>query len=458
MKNQKVVLRFDENCTRDKYGLRRIEGTATADSLVRLIDIADLDANPREAKAGDVTDDIQESLEKTPQLFPFKSKGLLLACGACVARERNRYELSFEDGDIEGVLDGGHNLLAIALFILRTALGDDGDSVLRKVKRWEHLPPIWQQYKDKVEDAKSALTFLTPVEIIYPQDGLLGRDEFQNAVLDVARARNNNAQLTEETKANKAGFYEAIKESIDPALVQEIEWKTNDGGRIKVRDLVALAWIALSKLDDDLPGLREISDVSIYNSKGACITAFNKLMESDRVTQQVKGDIRSLTHPGVRSALALLRDLPRLFDQIYDEFPEAYNAVSPGFGRIGSVYVFDPAKAKVRDPKYLAKPPKTKFYKRECKYDFPDGFIMPLAWALRELIKNEAGLLSWDVASPDKFLERHLKDIMRVYLSVIQLATYDPQRIGKSGPSYQLACNELQSRLASDKALTRLGK
>ena len=39
MKNQKVVIRFDEASSRDKYGLRRIEGTATADSIMRLIDI-----------------------------------------------------------------------------------------------------------------------------------------------------------------------------------------------------------------------------------------------------------------------------------------------------------------------------------------------------------------------------------------------------------------------------------
>ena len=79
MKSQKVMMRFDEVCARDKYALRRIEGTATPGSMIRLISIADLKANPREAKVGDVTEEIEESLEKTPKLFHFKTKGILLA-------------------------------------------------------------------------------------------------------------------------------------------------------------------------------------------------------------------------------------------------------------------------------------------------------------------------------------------------------------------------------------------
>jgi len=454
MKDQKVVLRFDENCSRDKYGLRRLEGTATPDSLIRLIDVADLQANPREAKVGEVTDEIQDSLETTPALFPFKTKGLLLAASECVPRERNRYELAFEDGDVEGVLDGGHNLLAIALFILKKALNGDADA-LRKIKRWKDLPDVWKANRDKIDNVKSSLTFLTPVEVIYPQEGAVGHDEFLNAVLDVARARNNNAQLTEETKAHKAGYYKALEEFIDPKLIDQIEWKTNDGGRIKVRDLIALSWVALSKLDPSLPGVKDISGMQIYNSKGGCVAAFNKLMESDEVSTKVKGEIRILKHDGVKSALMLMKDLPRLYDLIYSMFPEAYNTVSQRFGGIGSVYIFDPAKTKSKDKKYLSKPPKTKFYKAECKYDFPDGFIMPLVWALRELVECDGTKLKWKT-DPDRFLAKNLPKTMEVYLNVIQLAAYDPQKIGKTGPSYQLACNDFQSRLAANAALAAM--
>lgn len=446
MQNQRVVIRFDECCSRDNYGLRRIEGTATVDSMVRLIDVADLQANPRAAKVGDITDEIQESLETTPQWFHFKSKGILIAAGSCTARERNRFELVFNDGDIEGVLDGGHNLLAIALYILSVALGEDGEKVLRGVKRWEQLAEVWQRNRDKIEGMKGTLSFLTPVEIIYPQEGAQGRDEFEDAVLDVARARNNNAQLTEETKANKAGYYDSIRESIDDGLANQIEWKTNDGGRIKVRDLVALAWIPLSRIDDDLPGRSEFSPVAIYRNKGACVSAFNKLMESDKISQKAKGDIRELVHPGVRSAINLLRDIPALYDLIYVQFPVAYNYASPGFGRISSVRVFEPSKAKSKDPKYLSAPPHTKFYRTECKFDFPDGFIMPLVWALGELMQYKDGQVSWSV-DPERFISNNLQETLKVYYGMIQMANYDPQKVGKTLASYHLAANDFKSRL-----------
>lgn len=448
MKNTKVLLRFDEVCARDKYELRRIEGTVTAGSMIRLIDSADLKANPREAKVGDVTEAIEESLGESPELFHFKSKGILLAAGRCLPRDRNRFELTFNDEDIEGVLDGGHNLLGIALFILRTAIGEENASkVLRSVKRWENLPAIWKGYRDKVEAAKEKFTFLTPIEVIFPQQSASGRDDFEDAVLDVARARNNNAELTEETKANKAGFYDAIRDSIDPELVSEIEWKTNDGGRIKVRDLVALSWVALSKVDEDFPGKEDFMPVSMYRNKGACVSAFNKMMQSDQISEKTKGDIRELKHKGIKSAIAMLNDIPRLFDLIYTEFPEAYNQASLGFGRVSSVFIWDPAKANQHDPKYLSNPPKTKFYQKECKYDFPDGFIMPLVWALSELMDYKDGKVVWKMTDPDKFLKKNLPKTLKVYYGMIQMAAYDPQKVGKTGACYMLAANDFKSRL-----------
>jgi hypothetical protein len=446
MKNQKVVLRFDEVCTRDKYDLRRIEGTATVGSMIRLIDVADLQANPREAKVGDVTDAIEESLEDTPKIFHFKTKGLLLAAGNCEARERKRFQLHFEDEDIEGVLDGGHNLLAIALHILRKALGNDSEKVLRGVKRWESITDVWKNHREAIEGVQPELDFLTPIEVIYPQEGASGRDDFEDAVLDVARARNNNAELTEETKANKAGFYDAIRQSIDPKLVHEIEWKTNDGGRVKVRELVALSWIPLSRIEDDIPGKDEFVPVAMYRNKGLCVAAYNSLMGSDEISEKSKGDIRELKNKAVKSAIGMLKDIPRLFDLIYTEFPEAYNQASPGFGRVSSVRIWDPAKTDSSDPKYLAQPARTKFYREDCKYDFPDGFIMPLVWALGELMEFKDGRIGWKV-DPVRFIKKNLAKTLKVYYGMIQMANYDPQKVGKTAACYYLAANDFKSRL-----------
>ena len=79
-------------------------------------------------------------------------------------------------------------------------------------------------------------------------------------------------------------------------------------------------------------------------------------MGSDEISDRAKGDIRELKHKGVKSAIAMMKDIPRLFDLIYTEFPEAYNVVSPGFGRVSSVFIWDPAKAESKDPKYLSHP------------------------------------------------------------------------------------------------------
>lgn len=451
MKDASVILRFDDFSTRDKYVLRRLEGTVTPGSMIRLITNGDLKANPREAKVGDITEAIEETLSKAPELMPFKSKGLLLATAGCVPLERNRFQLLFEDEDIEGVLDGGHNLLAIALHILRQALGEDAEKTLRRARRWEDVAGIWAQNLDKIDAIKSKLNFLTPVEVVYPHGSAQGEDEFFNAILAVAKARNNNAELTEETKANKAGYYEALRDALDPKLVGEIEWKTNDGGRIKVRDLVALSWVALSKLKGNgerLPGIDDFDAVSIYNSKGSCVAALNELMECDKVSSKLKGDIRELTHLGVKSAFSLMRDIPRLYDLIYSQFPAAYSHASSGFGKIGSVYIWNPSKKNSKDPKFLRKPPHTKFYQVQCDYDYPDGFITPLVWSLSELMEYKHGKVNWKVANPDKFICDNLPQTLMVYFGMINLANYDPQKVGKTSSIYTLAANDFRMRVS----------
>jgi hypothetical protein len=452
MKEVNVTLRFDDFSTRDKYVLRRLEGTATPGSMIRLITNGDLKANPREAKVGDITEAIEETLSKTPELFPFKSKGILLAAGGCIPRDRNRFELAFQDEDVQGILDGGHNLLAIALHIIREALGkEESDKVLKKAKRWDDVAVIWAQNLDKINGTKSKLNFLVPVEVVYPHVSAQGEEEFFNAILAVAKARNNNAELTEETKANKAGYYDALRGFLDPKLTDQIEWKTNDGGRIKVRDMVALSWVALSKLKgngEDLPGVEEFDPVSIYNSKGSCVAALNDLMESDKVTAKSKGEIRELIHPGVKSALSLMREIPRLYDLIYTEFPGAYSSASPGgFGKIGSVYMWNPAKKNSKESKFLRKPPHTKFYQTQCDYDYPDGFIVPLVWALSELMEYKHGKVSWRVTSPERFVRQNLPETLKVYQGMISLADYDPQKVGKTSSIYTLAANEFRTRV-----------
>lgn len=445
MQDRNIILKFDSACPREKYSLNTLSGTVNAASILKLIDAADLKANPREAKVGKITDDIMESLSDSTELFHFKSKGLLISAGNCQELERSRYRISFDDPEFEGVLDGGHNLLAIAMYLIRESC-QDGEKHLRGKRRWDQIRPVWDEVRHEIDRERDRFTFLVPIEILYPKEGEVGREDFENSILEIAQARNNNAELTRETKAHKKGFYEAIKEALDPKLVEEVEWKTNDGGRIKARDIVALAMIPLTKLPERaiFPGLKDFRPVSLYRYKGGCVSNFNALMESDDVSVKDRGDTRRLSHEGVRSALTLMHDLPRLVDQVFLNMPEAYNSVSPGFGRISAVRKYEEEKVDSDNKKYLRRPPHTKYYQKEAVFDVPEGFILPVIWGLSELMEYKDGKVVW-AQDPFDFVEERLADIMQVYHGVMSLSRYDPQGVAKTPASYELVAAQVKA-------------
>ncbi len=193
-----------------------------------------------------------------------------------------------------------------------------------------------------------------------------------------------------------------------------------------------------------MPGLKDFRPVSLYRYKGGCVSNFNDLMASDEVSQKDRGDTRELVHEGVRSAISLLRDIPRLVDQIYLEMPEAYNKVSPGFGRISAVKMYDLDKVGTDNKKYLRRPPRTKYYQKETEYDVPEGFILPLVWGLTELMICKDGEVQW-VTDPRAFLKQNLVEIMRVYHGVMSLSKYDPQGVAKTPASYELAAAQIRA-------------
>src|SRR3546814_13884076 len=59
-------------------GIKRYTGFVRGRDLYPLFDHVSLEANPRAAKTGAVTSAILASLDRTPELFPFKSKGIFL--------------------------------------------------------------------------------------------------------------------------------------------------------------------------------------------------------------------------------------------------------------------------------------------------------------------------------------------------------------------------------------------
>ncbi len=107
--------------------ITKMVGLVKAKYLVPIIDFLNMEANPRSSKTGPVTDGIQESIERDAEVFPFKTKGILLASSQYEKLQRNRVRITPDNPNIEGILDGGHNTLAIGLYILKKALEQEAE-------------------------------------------------------------------------------------------------------------------------------------------------------------------------------------------------------------------------------------------------------------------------------------------------------------------------------------------
>lgn len=428
-----------KDCQTQEGKVNKVIGNATLKSFVELITNSDLDANPRNARKSSVTESISETLHEAPELFQFMSKGVLLAAHSAEKLDRSRFRLSIKDSSKEGVLDGGHNTFTIGRFILEKT----GYPQLELVRSWENLKEHWGNHINEIVKLRDTLPdILIPVEILHPASGPSGIEDFEDSILQISAARNNNAQLKETAKANQAGLYSILKENIDCSLSEHIEWRENDGGRIKAPDLVALSLIALSALPPEeypiVETIRSNPNV-IFSSKGQCVKIYNDFMRQEGVTRRISGDRTvEIIDPKVKSALALIKDIPHLYDLIYKNFPKAYNNASPGFGKITSVRTLDPAKWKNDKKNYMRQAAKTKFYQYDVDYSYPDGFIYPLVVMLSELMEINDNLIVWK-KNPGYFIENKLSIILKSgYQSIIKAQDYDPGKVGKEKGAYEL--------------------
>jgi len=247
------------------------------------------------------------------------------------------------------------------------------------------------------------------------------------------------------------------------AFSDRVEWKPNtwededEKHPIKVRELVALAWIPLNALIEAkaLPeGCLGVTPQNTYRNKGECSARFEALMSRSDVTKELQGARRQLFHKGVASAFKVLADLPALYDQIYEQFPDAYNdGGKRRFAANTIVKIYDPAKRKAAKANgkdasgYVATEPKTPYFRRGTRYNYPEGLIVPLAYGLKGLMTVKDGEVVWAVSDPSAFLRRNLVRIADAYQLVINFARWDPQKISKDSDSYEFAVREFQNAL-----------
>lgn len=451
-----VEIRITQSFTQLFDNIRRVIGLMPAKYIIGLIDELDLEANPRNSRLGPVTAAIQESIsqdERTGKsLFPLKSKGILIAASSyeMVDGDGDRYRLRFEDPATEGILDGGHNTLAIGAFILAEAERAVGKPKLKKkdIQIWEDFKQTWcnrradiDLYLDRIRDDRkglldegvSLLNFFVPVELLLPAstDDKLCLERFRTSLLEICAARNNNAQLTEGTKGNKEGLFDSFRslfEEKHPDLAGNISWKTNDGGKVESKTLIALAWIPLS-LSTWVQGDERIVEApkmtTIYSGKETCLKRYLDLVKDERISISDGAARKELKDSQVLSALAIATDLPDLFDRIYKLFPGCYRG---SYGKMSTV-----KKLLKKGDEY-----QTPFYGRRAEKPVPDGFIYPLVCALRAIMKYDStsNRIVW-MTDPRQFVESNeFKNAIGQYSGIIQQLNYDPQKVGKGAYSY----------------------
>lgn len=445
MKPTETIIRFahaSETPEAVSPTIGRITGLINAENFTKLMNVLDIDSNPRQPKETSITKEIFDTLDTNPEMFCFMSKGILVSATSCTSLDRQRYKLDFANiGYAQpGILDGGHNTFAIAKYLLSFVMDEQPH---KKIKNWESLLQAWEGFNSSVLDLFSkdnehglpADSFQIPIELIYPRSANDENDlrSWGDSHRDITHARNNNLQLTDSTKDNHQGLYDYLKNPlcVPASISRRVEWKTNDGGQIKAADIVALSLIPLSILPQNILG-QEINVVKIYNSKQHCVESFGDILKYEK-NCTVEGLTYKLENNAIQSALQKVGDILDIYDLIYQRLPQAYNIADGSFGRIKSV---------------KKKSCTSKFSEIECEYNYPDGFIIPLVVGIRTLLTydEKSQELRW-LTNPRDFIISNLDEIVKRYSTIIRFSNWDAQKIGKDRGSYEIAADAISAAL-----------
>ena len=465
--NVSAIIKIENPSLRVLNNIRRITGFVKVRGLIDIITNLNLDANPRNAKKSPVTEDIIETIRETPELYPFKSKGILIGASECVELERNRYSLSFQNLKLEGILDGGHNTLAIALYLLEESILlsnnpkfiAEKQKELNRVKTWDEMKKFWGKMIRSVSNLKQkesdALDALVPVELLVPDtDSEENIHDFLTSILLICAARNNNVQLRDETLANQDGVFDSLKEILErqiPDVYDKVSWKTNQLGDIDIRFLISLVWIplgvALKHLDGKgtLTSIKPLPGTTAYSSKSEAVKRYRELIKAKDISEKVTGGDKNtwvVRNSYIKSALEMVPTVLKVYDYVYENFQDAYNKNDGKFGRIEAV------KNESKQRRNFITPFGRKNIEGPEKMVPPAGYMMPVVYGLRELVKvdEESETLSWAV-DPMKFFGEisNLTKIVGSFMGNMRDVGFDPQRVGKGDSPYSQVANTVKA-------------
>jgi hypothetical protein len=419
--------------------VNRILGLVPIGELIGIFEYLDLFANPRDAKKSTITEAIQKTLTDEAQIFPLKSKGLLISGAKFVEKSNGRVSVWFEDLSRQGIIDGGHNSFAIGQFILNKALEFSSETYRSKAKNWTDFKREFVKFKSQI-DAYAAsergvreLSTLITIEILVPAsekpDDL---QQFNFALEKIQSARNNNAQVSLSAIMNNEGLYSSLRKNLPKELDSRVAWRTNDGNVLKPEDIVSLTWIPLNALllkmksdneyflDSNGKKIQPLNPPQIYSSKNSCVKQYKKFSEGIDVGNSTI-EIEMLD-----SLYKMSGEMPEIFDLLYKDFPIEFDRFSTKKFR-SIEYV------KVKNASSTQK--KTPFYGYSAEYAFPEAYIYPLIYSLHKLIRV-GKTLEW-IEDPRNFLKKNLAQILGDYNEAyLRQLKYEPQQVGKKKDIY----------------------
>lgn len=448
------TIRFEPGVAEQTEGyIKRIIGFVRSKYVCDLLDNVTLESNPRKPKRNPVVDTILREIRDSEDIFPFKTKGILIAASEYRQLEGRRYGLIFNESEHEGegLLDGGHNMLALGLYFLEEL--ENGKEITRRIRYWEDMKNAWSAHRDEIRKIRDQFDFKLPVELLVPSDPIDSEEGegvffyFKDALFSICAARNNNAQLSILAKENKKGFFDSIRNLLPKEISDRVEWKTNEWNdktktSISPRDIIAFSWIPLMVLNEAgcLPkednGDKKfvIAVQNIYSGKGKLAEEFDKLMGDPEVSGPPRNGKYELHNSTVASAFEVSAKLPILYDHIFLNMPDAYNKTGGSFGGINAVKY---GKEKGKRPRKFLSP----YMQKESDYKVPDGYIPPILYGLSALMEvDKNGNVDWKT-DPEAFLNKHLGELMLTFGGLMRTVNFDPQKVGKNQVFYDVMFN-----------------
>ncbi len=353
--------------------LLKIIGLLTAEELAKLMDVITLRPNPRSPNVNKITKAITHTLEHDPELLQYKTKGIL-AAGQLLGRQGRKFNIDFSAPSYGGILDGGHNFLAIVRVMLIDAVRHKYGSLKKedkrirkevdKVRSLRDLIDKWKTYGECVKELVVALkslpekakrtdktarkfSFLLPIEIIVPREGTTDK-EVKEIIHEISVARNNNVQLKEVAIAQHKGSYELLKHILPEEVNSLVQWKSGENQcPIPPTKIVPLALLPLKKLEDvgvlsklasamhacnegdddsDEAVFPPVKLMAMYTSTAGCVSIYSQVIDAVANLKEFGGEDEDIVDSIVES-LGVIRDLPQIWDTLEFKFEDLFTSV-----------------------------------------------------------------------------------------------------------------------------------